>query len=78
MLLWQEEKEKIRGEKLIRIKSLINKMQCVDFALIMSNKLNVKKKKRHNLENLNTDIKELLLIFRYDNCDDILQKVLNL
>ena len=53
-------------------------MQCVDFALIMSNKLNVKKKKRHNLENLNTDIKELLLIFRYDNCDDILQKVLNL
>lgn len=37
-----------------------------------------KKKKRHNLENLNTDIKELLLIFRYDNCDDILQKVLNL
>ena len=77
MLLWQEEKEKIRGEKLIRIKSLINKMQCVDFALIMSNKLNVKKKKTQFGKSDN-DIKELLLIFRYDNCDDILQKVLNL
>lgn len=77
MLLWQEEKEKIRGEKLIRIKSLINKMQCVDFALIMSNKLNVKKKKTQ-FGKSDTDIKELLLIFRYDNCDDILQKVLNL
>ena len=43
MLLGQEEKEKIRGEKLIRIKS-INKMQCVDFAWIMLNKLTVKKK----------------------------------
>ena len=46
-------------------------MQCVDFAWIMLNKLTVKKK-RHNLENLNTDIKELLLIFRYDNCVGIL------
>ena len=46
-------------------------MQCVDFAWIMLNKLTVKKKK-DNLENLNTDIKELLLIFRYDNCDGIL------
>ena len=78
MLLWQEEKEKIRGEKLIRIKSLINKMQCVDFALIMSNKLNVKKKKKTQFGKSDTDIKELLLIFRYDNCDDILQKVLNI